>query len=460
MFRWIINRILKKEIGVGIDAVRNAFKFNRLERDSDDIGFSYLYSALMPNANGEIPAATACIDILSEALAGADMQVVINDANQRQPEFVPQPNHPLKLLFNSPFREWDAYQFWTWYFRCLVRNGNAYALIRRNGNRGRGVELIPANASGLSLDGRKQKLNIFQNGTWNYHADVDKRDILSMHLSDFDGDKASAPIMRARAISDLIDQILLHHQSLVRDGLHFRNALISDEKAVDLTKEQRKELAEEIQNYYSGTKSPAKMLVMPKGMTPVKLEGLSSTEMEMMAILTWGMTEVSRVFRVPPHMIYHHLAGKTNDKADIEMLGEDFYRMTLSAHFKRAESAICKKLLVVHEKFAGYSVEITSDEMRRGSWSQKANVAQLLVTRGGILTINEGRAIAGYPPRADGDRLINPTGTASQGIGTNSNDNTDIKVENKHKNNGFTSIKDVYKMLDSLDIEAPQLPIK
>lgn len=402
MFRKLWNMVSKKK---EIDT--NIFDTARL---------TDIYRLFNSPSGGESPVATACIDILTDNIAGSDMQVVQNVSNERQPQYEPILEHPLKLLLDNPFREWDALSFWNWYFRCLFSTGNAYAVIRRKGNMGRAVELVPAKSQGQLEDGARM-VHIFERGQWvHQQRPVRSQDILEMHLNDFDGADAISPLGRAAKVVDLVNAIVLYNSNMIKKGLHFKTALVSDVMTPDKTPEQRKAISDAIKEYSSGVDSAGKMLILPKGMSPMQIGGMSANDMQIMNILQWGILEICRVWRVPPRMIFHGEKTKPTN-ASVETQSEDFYRLTLAPHFKRAESAMCKKLLTMAEKAAAYKVVVSSDELRQGSWTERAFVAQLLATRGGLITINEARAILGRPPLDEGDRLINPTGTAEQGIG-------------------------------------------
>ena len=418
MIKFVLNHLLKRNFGLTYNDLEIQVGKRKDSFYKDQ--FSNLSSLFNVSSGGEMPVATACIDILTDSIAGSDMQVVVNTGNERSPQLEPQRDHPLKLLLDNPFKEWDTTTFWTWYFRELFHSGNAYAYIRRNGNRGRPVELIPARPTAINSDNTRN-LHLFQNGKWRYmNTKVSLNNILDLHLNSFDGGDSRSPIARASSVINLIDSILIYNRNTIQKGLHFKTALITEPEAGDVNKKQREEIREALEKYSSGSDSAGKFLLLPKGLTPVDLSRLNAADMQIMNILQWGIVELCRIWRVPPRMVFHAEAGKAQNKQSIEAEGEDFYRNTLAPHFKRAESGFCNKLLTREEKVGNYRVVLSADELRQGSWTDKARIAQLLVTRGGLLTINEGRAILGKEPLEDGDTLINPTGTTDQGFGSTS----------------------------------------
>ncbi|MXL42919.1 phage portal protein, partial [Klebsiella pneumoniae] len=117
----------------------------------------------------------------------------------------------------------------------------------------------------------------------------------------------------------------------------------------------------------------------------------------------WGVEEVCRLYKIPPHMV-QMLAKATNN--NIEHQGLQFVMYTLLAWLKRHEGALQRDLLLPSERRDLY-IEFNVSGLLRGD--QKSRYESYALGRQwGWLSTNDIRRMENLPPIAGGDKYLTP----------------------------------------------------
>ena len=148
--------------------------------------------------------------------------------------------------------------------------------------------------------------------------------------------------------------------------------------------------------------------VLPPGVKASQLGGPSAVDLQIIELMRWSVEDICRVYRVPPRMVGAHAENQRTGSA-FEAQATQFIRHSVRP--------LCNLIAgeLSYQIFAGrFDVEIDPSRQAMGSFSERVNAVDKAVAKGGVLTINEGREVLGYPPRTDGDRLLSPTGAPDQ----------------------------------------------
>jgi HK97 family phage portal protein len=157
--------------------------------------------------------------------------------------------------------------------------------------------------------------------------------------------------------------------------------------------------------------------VLPEGVTWQQIV-LNSTDAQFLEMRSFAISEIARLFRVPPHML---MAMDRNMPRSVESLGQEFITMTLLPHLIRWEQALALKLLAKEERDQ-FSIEFDLDGFARADLLARSQALSSAVSAR-ILCPNEARTIGfGLPPYEGGDVFENHnTSSAHAGGALNAN---------------------------------------
>lgn len=382
-----------------------------------------------------IPAAWACIAILSGVMSTLPMQVVRYRDDDDPEYFVPVHNHYINGLLDAPSSQFDTYQFWLIMFQALFGRGNGYAWIERDVD-GVPVQLHPVRClsswwerpqgvgGGFQLDGRLsliyrtvQFLDGFRS------ARVPDRDLISLHGLGFNGLEAPSPI--AYAARDVLQTMAYADRfnlSSLRLGVSGAYVTVDAEALLTLPKEQREQYIMELSNTVNEKASQNRILVMPPGVDFGQQSGLSASDRQLIEQLHWSIEDVARVFGVPPRLIGHYIKGVRIDSRFSDQ-AEDFERWSIRHRARMVGSQLTRKLLSPRHQALRYGIRLSTDRVSEGSFSDRVDAAVRAYANGGLATQNEGRRMMRLSPREDGNGTIIPKGAGGSTIDGGSNSN-------------------------------------
>ena len=407
-----------------------------------------------------IPACWGSVEILSTALSNSRLGVarMVDPIKER---YTWMPEHRVSHLLANPSRLFHPWQTRQMTFEQFIRGGNGYFWIRRD-TIGRAVELVPAYPSrawweaipgtedgtvrlydlllagaatggGYSQEGFDDGGQFYQSvrygGTSQRRRQrVPSWDVASFHGLGFDGLSSPSPILYAAAAAlETARSAIQHNLGTLAQGLHANRVIVGAAGALESMaglvreKEDLIKIAREIETIFSGAVNAGKTPSLPFGFDIKDLGGFSAVDLELVKLLEWTVDDVVRVFGVPKWLLSREATPKKLDQS-----GETFSRFSLQHRRRNIEDELTIKLLSPMERARGLAVRMDTTHYALGSLTDRAMVANQLVARTGILTINEGRELVNLPPIEGGDKLIQPQGAPEQnGGGNNNNDDPD-----------------------------------
>jgi len=164
-----------------------------------------------------------------------------------------------------------------------------------------------------------------------------------------------------------------------------------------LTKEQVQEYGDVITNKFSGVDKAHKWLVLGNGAKAKTLSPDVDTA-QISENRQFGVTEICRMLRIPPHLLYE--LGRAT-WANIESLGIEVVKYTLSNWITPLEQELTRKLLTRQERKAGCYIRFDTSALMRGDHQAQIDAA-VKRTQNGLTTPDEERSNWELPPYADG----------------------------------------------------------
>ena len=369
-----------------------------------------------------VPAAYAAINLLSSQLA--ILPRVVKDGDKELP------GHQVSAVLAAPNRTIDPAQFWEMIMTPFIAHGNAYAYIRRDFRTKDIIELVPAECINaeyvdsrsapyvryrLALLGANQQGNI----THERQITANSNNVLAFHGPGFDGLTSPSPIRyAASAVLNVMSEVYNYQHSRMAKGLTAGNAMtVRSEWADIITPERYELLKDSLEVSYAGARNAGKTPFLPPGVELSEVNLLSSHDMQLIELLKWGVEDIARVFGVSPIRLGHYYQGMR--VTGFELQSEDFTRYGVKPRTHRIDAQLNYKMRSMDDILNGLTITSSTDNLASGALSERIISAEMAVSRGGIMTINEGRKLIGLPPLADGDRLMSPKGAPAQGDNIN-----------------------------------------
>lgn len=351
----------------------------------------------------------AATRVIAEGLSTLPLLMKRNLGGRRTEEAT---DHPVyRLLKNQPNTEQDCMAFKDQQTAFQVNWGNAYAEKQRD-SLGKIVNLWPIHPSRIPLR------NITRNGsdpsTWREIVTGQPGEIVYWVDND-DNTKTPIPASDMLHIPGVLSQNGVTGQSVIKWGANsigiglaterhagafFRNGAISN-IAIKSAKVVDKDVADRLrlqwQQTFAGADNAYKTLLLEDGMDVVPIN-LSPEATQLILARQFGVTEIARWYRVPPHMI-GDLTRATF--SNIESQSLDFVIYCLMPWLVRWEAALWRQLLTEDEKKSYYfTFDVTA--MLRGDSAARSAYFQAKFNAGAA-SPNDWRAADGENPVEGGD---------------------------------------------------------
>lgn len=171
-------------------------------------------------------------------------------------------------------------------------------------------------------------------------------------------------------------------------------SVITNERSHDLSTEQVGELQSRL-TQYANPANAGKTLVMPRGLK-YQTVGLSNEDAEWLNAMQFGVTEVCRLFRVPPILV-QELAHATY--SNVTELGLQFVRFSLQRWLTLWEESISRSLLgpIARQR---YYAEHAVDGLLRAQPKERAEFYKEGIAAGWLYA-DEVRRLENLPQRDD-----------------------------------------------------------
>ena len=340
----------------------------------------------------QIATVYACVRLLAESVAQLPLHLyrVTGDDGQEKAK-----NHPLyRILYREPNPEMTSFSFWEAVMTHLLLWGNAYAQVVRDGKNSI-LGLYPLLPENVEID-RTEKGELY----YIYHAYTDEvpgetnKDIIFrrdeiLHIPGlgFNGLVGFSPIAMMKNALGTTIAVEKYGSSFFKNNGQPLGVL----EHPGVLKDPQK-IRDNWMDTYGGPNNAHKIALLEEGMT-YKPISLPPEDSQFLSTREFGVEEICRIFRVPPHMVQDL---KRATFSNIEHQAIDYVVHTLDPWLVRIEKAIVKDLLVEEEK-DDYFPKFNVDGLLRGDYKSRMDGYSVGISTG-IISPNEARQKENMPP--------------------------------------------------------------
>lgn len=317
----------------------------------------------------QISTVYACVRLLAETVAALPLHLYRYTDGGKGKESAC--DHPLyRILYRQPNDEMSSFIWRETMMTHLLLWGNAYSQIIRDGrNQVLGLyPLLPENVE-VDRDGQGELYYIYHAytdevpGEQNQDIYFRKDEILHIPGLGFNGLVGFSPIAMMKNSLGTTLAVEKYGASFFKNGAQPSGVL----EHPGVLKDPQK-IRDNWTAVYGGANNAHKVAVLEEGMS-YKAISLPPEDSQFLSTRQFGVEEICRIFRVPPHMV-QSLEHATF--SNIEHQSIDFVVHTLTPWLVRFEQAIIKDLLLPEEQdvlFPKFNV----DGLLRGDYQSRMN---------------------------------------------------------------------------------------
>ena len=370
----------------------------------------------------QIATVYACVRLLAESVAQLPLHLYrYTDGGTGKEMAADHPLYP--ILHRQPNPEMTSFSWRETMMVHLLLWGNSYGQIIRDGKNGV-VSVYPLLPENVEVD-RDDHGEIY----YIYHAYTDEapgeknKDIIFrrdevLHVPGlgFNGLVGFSPIAMMKNSLGTTLAVEKYGSSFFKNGAQPSGVL----EHPGVLKNPEK-IRQNWSDVYGGANNAHKVAVLEEGMS-YKAISLPPEDSQFLSTRQFGVEEICRIFRVPPHMVQDLQRATFNN---IEHMSIEFVMHTLMPWLIRIEQAIIKDVLMDEEKdefFPKFNV----DGLMRGDYKSRMEGYAVAITNG-IMSVNDVRKLENLDPLDDSEggnlHLINGSYTrlsqAGLAYGTN-----------------------------------------
>ena len=371
----------------------------------------------------QIATVYACVRLLAESVAQLPLHLYRYTDSGTGKEMAA--DHPVySIIHRQPNPEMTSFTWRETMMVHLLLWGNSYSQIIRDGKNGI-LSIYPLLPENVEVD-RDERGEIF----YIYHAYTDeapgeknkdiifrREEVLHVPGLGFNGLVGFSPIaMMKNALGSTL-AVEKYGSAFFKNGAQPSGVL--EHPGVLKNPEKIRQNWTEV---YGGANNAHKVCVLEEGMS-YKAISLPPEDSQFLSTRQFGVEEICRIFRVPPHMVQDLQRATFNN---IEHMAIEFVMHTLMPWLIRIEQAIIKDVLVDEEKdqlFPKFNV----DGLMRGDYKSRMEGYAVAITNG-IMSVNDVRKLENLDPLEDAEggnlHLINGSYTklsqAGSAYGANS----------------------------------------
>jgi HK97 family phage portal protein len=333
----------------------------------------------------------AAIRVISETIAQLPLDYYIKTEKGRE-KYTASPL--FKLVNSEPNKIMSKYTFFETYINTLLLYGNAYAHIVRKNNLPVGLVLIHPDDVQIEIKDGYKVFNVKDKGT------IAADDMLHLLDMSFDGLQGQSRISKAMDNIALGIAAQKYGKEFFESGAKISGVLmhpgtIGSNALKTLKASWRK-------TFHAGIGSKFETAILEEGMQYKPIQ-LRPDEAQFLATRKFSILEISRIFRVPPHLL-GDLERATF--SNIEHQSIEFVIHTINPVAVKLEQELNKKLIPEADKGNTY-FEHNNNQLLRGDAKARAEYYAKLFQVGAI-TPNEIRRRENMNDVDNGDSLYVP----------------------------------------------------
>ena len=383
---------------LGFSNPRDAPKVPEVRDNVRDSGTVFVFGKADSGVNVDeksamqIATVYACVRLLAESVAQLPLHLYRMEGESSK---VKARDHPLyKILYRQPNPEMSSFSFWETEMVHLLLWGNAYAQIVRDG-KNTVLGLYPMLPENVEID-RDSTGELY----YIYHAYTDevpgeqnkdvifRRDeILHIPGLGFNGLVGFSPIAMMKNALGAELAVEKYGSAFFKNGAQPSGVL----EHPGVIKNPEK-IRQNWSAVYGGANNAHKVAVLEENMH-YKPISLPPEDSQFLSTREFGVEEICRIFRVPPHMVQYL---KRATFSNIEHQSIDFVVHTLDPWLRRIERAIVKDVLLEEEQETLFP-QFNVDGLLRGDYKSRME-GYNIGRQGGWMSANDIRRLENLDP--------------------------------------------------------------
>lgn len=348
----------------------------------------------------EVPAVLAAVRVLAESVASLPL-VLYERLERGKRRATEQPLY--RVLHDTPNPVHSAFEFREILQASLLLHGNGYAQIVRGPN-GSARELWPLDPTRMAVRVDESGAPVYVYRTDVAEVEIPRENVLHVRGLAVRGFVGLSPIQLAREAIGTAKATELYASSLFANSARPSGVL---EYPGRLSPEARRRLREAWEELHRGPYGAGRVAILEEGMT-WKTVGIPPEDAQFLETRRFQVSEIARIFRVPPHMI-GDLERATF--SNIEQQAIDFVVHSLRPWLVRWEQAISRDVLTERER-ERFFPEFVVEGLLRGDVESRFR-AYAIGRQWGWLSLNEIRERENLNPIEAGDSVLMPLNMVS-----------------------------------------------
>jgi len=377
---------------------------NRIGGLSFYFGSSAAGKAVNERTAMQTSAVYACVRILSEAVAGLPLHVyryTEDGGKERVPELM-----LYRLLHDEPNPEMTSFIWRETSMSHLLIHGNAYSQIIRDG-RGYPVALYPLLPSRMEVDRAANNELIYTYQSDKGQVKLTRWDVLHIPGLGYDGIVGYSPIAMAKQAIGTAIAVEEYGAKFFANGASPGGVLEFPGVVKDVQR-----VKDSWNAGYQGSDNAHKVALLEEGarFNPISLPPEAA---QFLQTRKFSITEIARIFRVPPHMLAD-LEKATF--SNIEHQSLEFVKFSLQPWVSRWEQSLRQALILPSEK-ALITIRFNLDGLLRGDFKSRYE-SYAIGVQNGFLSPNDVRSLEDLNLIPNGDvYMVNGTMTKLDAVG-------------------------------------------
>lgn len=349
-----------------------------------------------------VMAVYACVRLIAETIAALPLHVYEGDGPVRTVVKAAEDRY----IWDAPNVEMTRQVFWEQIIASALLDGNAFILTLRNGL-GTISEIWPLDPNTINPRRASSGELVFEQ--WSGPT-LTMDDITHIPAFTLPGRlRGLSPIGQAREAIGLSLAAEEFGARLFGNGTLIGGVIETDSDLSANGGAAARAIQSRWEQRNAGLQNAHRVTVIDNG-GKFRQVGLPPEDAQFIETRRFQISEIARLYRVPPHMIAD-VERSTSWGSGIEQQNIAFVSYTLLAWIRRFEQAITKSLLPRRDRYALFNV----GGLLRGD-THTRNASYTAGRNGGWYSINEIRAFEDKPPIEGGDDPFRPLNSATAGI--------------------------------------------
>ncbi|WP_293862467.1 phage portal protein [uncultured Alsobacter sp.] len=344
-----------------------------------------------------------CSDIVAQDISKAKLRMYRKVGDDRRVEVKPKDHSLAELLALDPNPEHTWMDFWDMVIRHFAISQNAFIAkkITTRGDIRALIPIVPGRVQVLVYEAggvfyQVARSTMFEHMLLNDFPDrMDGEDMVHVKGRLYDGLQGYSSLLAGAGALSLAAAVQTYQDRLYSGGGRYKIAFTLNEDK-EMSNEQFQRLRGQFKEIYRKTMDSDEPLLLENG-ADVKTLMMTAKDSEIAVAVKNSLTDICRLFRMPPHKVMHFDGIKYENMDSAERM---YVSDSLVPTAMRFEAALERALLTRSERLE-YCFEFDREMMAASDLKTRAEVVKIGVQTG-VVTVNEARRDLGYD-KLEGD---------------------------------------------------------